>query len=179
MAAEFCPKCKSPVDTGGDERRLCEVCGWFGDRGETITTRPALEEFNPVLTVIQSLRLFRDVCRNELIAEQVYQAGRATDADLRKVATAARESLHSLVELFTAVRKPHKAPPPTAPLGSAPTVLRSVNGLIPWPEDWTDYHFNGNEPCDMLIGPCACGAWHQVNEAWVQELLTKHNTVIG
>lgn len=33
--------------------------------------------------------------------------------------------------------------------------------LIPWPEGkpermmpWT------NEPCDMLIGPCACGAWH-------------------
>lgn len=26
--------------------------------------------------------------------------------------------------------------------------------------------FNGNQPCDMLIGPCSCGAWHKADE-WV------------
>ena len=27
-------------------------------------------------------------------------------------------------------------------------------------------NFNGRDPCDMLIGPCACGAWHKADE-WV------------
>lgn len=34
---------------------------------------------------------------------------------------------------------------------------------VPWPEDWPDYH-NGSELCDMLIGPCSCGASHQPGE---------------
>lgn len=28
-----------------------------------------------------------------------------------------------------------------------------------WPSSWPLY-LNGNDFCDMLIGPCACGAWH-------------------
>lgn len=26
--------------------------------------------------------------------------------------------------------------------------------------------FNGNQPCDMLVGPCSCGATHSASE-WV------------
>lgn len=37
------------------------------------------------------------------------------------------------------------------------------NNFEPWPDDWPEY-YNGNEPCDMKIGPCACGAWHQSGE---------------
>jgi hypothetical protein len=45
-----------------------------------------------------------------LMAEQIYDAGYATEADLRKVKTEARNSLYSLVEMFTALRGPHDPP---------------------------------------------------------------------
>lgn len=33
--------------------------------------------------------------------------------------------------------------------------------FLGWPKEWTTRYYNGsNEPCDLLIGPCACGAWH-------------------
>ena len=36
--------------------------------------------------------------------------------------------------------------------------------MVGWPE-WLPKYYNGsNEPCDMLEGPCACGAWHQPGE---------------
>lgn len=39
-----------------------------------------------------------------------------------------------------------------------------------YPKDWPK-HFNGSsEPCDMLVGPCSCGAWHQSGEI----VLRKH-----
>lgn len=45
-------------------------------------------------------------------------------------------------------------------------ILRpNSNGLLGWPEAWTRRFHNAiNEPCDMLIGPCACGAWHHADE---------------
>jgi hypothetical protein len=53
---------------------------------------------------------------------------------------------------------------------------RDVFGYTPWPEQWTDYHYNGcEEPCDMLFGPCVCGAWHTLDDDWVQEKLRSHN----
>jgi hypothetical protein len=109
--AEFCPRCGSPVDAGGDERRLCDTCGWFGDNGETTKQPPDADLFNPVLATVQMLTLFRDVCRQELMAEQIYDAGYAIKADLRKVKTEARNSFYSLVEMFTALRRPHDQPP--------------------------------------------------------------------
>ncbi len=36
--------------------------------------------------------------------------------------------------------------------------------LKSWPDDWPEYYNACNEPCDMLIGPCCCGAWHQPHE---------------
>lgn len=35
--------------------------------------------------------------------------------------------------------------------------------LVPWPEDWPVYR-QSSESCDMLVGPCCCGAWHQPGE---------------
>ena len=159
-----------PVDTGGDERRICDTCGWFGDNAETAKRPPDTDDFNPVLAAVQALALFRDVCRHELVAEQIYDAGYATEADIRKVKTDARNSLYALVELFTALRRPH-APPPIA--------LKRINGFVPWPDQWFDRHYNAcNEPCDFLVGPCVCGAWHQETEDWVRETLAHHNAVI-
>lgn len=38
--------------------------------------------------------------------------------------------------------------------------ISSINNCEVWPDDWPR-HYNSNEPCDMLVGPCCCGAWHQ------------------
>jgi hypothetical protein len=169
--AEFCPKCGTPLDDSGDECRYCDTCGWFGDNGETAKTPPPSNQFSPVQAVLQALALFRDVCRKELRAEQVFNTGNVSDAKLRAIKMEARSCLHSLVELFTAMRRPH-APPPV--------VLKTASSnMVPWPAEWTDYHYNAShEPCDMLVGPCSCGAWHHATEEWVRETLARHNTVI-
>jgi hypothetical protein len=167
MSAEFCPQCGAPLDTGGDDSRSCESCGWYGDRVETSPTPPDTDEPNPVLAVLQGLALYRDVCRDELVAEQTYDAGNITEATMRRIHMATRECRHSLVELFMRVRRP------------LPIVLKNDGGQVPWPKEWTDRHYNAcNEPCDMLAGACACGAWHFPAEDWVREALTRHNAVI-
>ena len=101
-------------------RRLCDTCGWFGDNAETAKRRRTQATSIPCWPPSRPLRLFRDVCRQELVAEQIYDAGNATEADLRKVKTEARNCPALLVELFTALRRPH-APPPI--------VLKHINGL--------------------------------------------------
>ena len=78
--AEFCPRCPAPLETSRDADRLCEVCGWFGDQQEALLAPPASDVLNPVLAAAQTLELYRDVCRKELVAEQIYDAGNATEA---------------------------------------------------------------------------------------------------
>ena len=61
------------------------------------------------------------------------------------------------------------------------TILRidPNSGMIPWPDAWTDYHYNAcNDPCDMLVGPCACGATHNITEKWVLSKLITHKAEI-
>lgn len=43
------------------------------------------------------------------------------------------------------------------------------NGLTVWPADWPRFHNASNEPCDMLLGPCCCGAWHSAGEFEVRD----------
>jgi DNA polymerase III epsilon subunit-like protein len=50
--------------------------------------------------------------------------------------------------------------------------------MVVWPEGWTDRHYNGNEPCDVLVGTCSCGAWHNEHEEWVSITLFNHNATI-
>ncbi len=52
-------------------------------------------------------------------------------------------------------------------------LIKYDNGMVPVPGDRIGDHFNGGctEPCDMYIGPCACGAWHHVRD-WSDELVT-------
>jgi len=44
----------------------------------------------------------------------------------------------------------------------------SKNNFKEWPDDWPFYKqacFNSwSDCCDMLVGPCKCGAWHQPGE---------------
>ena len=148
--AEFCPRCTAPLETGRDADRLCEVCGWFGDQQEALLMPPTSDVFNPVLAAAQTLELYRDVCRNELMAEQVYDAGNGTEAQLNKVRTSRRHAAHSIIEMFVALRN-----------RAVRQQLRRINGVVPWPANWADRHHNGGrEPCDTLVGPCSCGVWH-------------------
>jgi len=60
-----------------------------------------------------------------------------------------------------------------------PTVLTldPRSGLLGWPSGWDERNYNGsNEPCDMIVGPCACGAWHGPDD-WT-DLLDRHNAEI-
>jgi hypothetical protein len=44
------------------------------------------------------------------------------------------------------------------------------NGLASMPTEWLGQFWNAcTEPCDMLIGPCACGAWHHLYE-WPKDV---------
>lgn len=71
---------------------------------------------------------------------------------------------------------------PFASLNDLVAVVESVassNGLIPFPTTEPPHYNACNEPCDMLSGPCACGAWHTVEERWVRNVLWKLNSSKG
>jgi hypothetical protein len=166
--SQFCPRCGAPLETAADPARLCDTCGWFGDWQEVLRTPPESDVFNPVMAAAQALELFREVCRGELIAEQLYDAGTATEGELYKVHAARRQASHALIEMFVALRN-----------RATKQRLRRNNGFVPWPTDWTDRRHNAcNDPCDMLVGPCSCGAWHDTNEKWVRAALSKHDAEI-
>jgi hypothetical protein len=60
------------------------------------------------------------------------------------------------------------------------TILKAENGMVPWPDDWLDFNYNAsNEACDMLVGPCSCGAWHTLEQDWVIAKLLEHNTEVA
>ena len=40
----------------------------------------------------------------------------------------------------------------------------NVRGLIPYTKEWPSVYNGSNEPCDMLDGPCGCGAYHSLKE---------------
>ncbi len=165
--AEFCPRCTAPLESSRDADRLCEVCGWWGDQQEVLVVPPESDVFNPVLAAAQTLELYRDVCRKELLAEQIYDAGNATEADLQRVRLARRHAVHSIIEMLVSLRS-----------RAVRQQLRRINGAVPWPANWTGRHYNGGQACDTLIGPCSCGAWHIESEDWVQAMLFKHNAEI-
>ena len=42
--------------------------------------------------------------------------------------------------------------------------------LRPMPAGLEQYNGGYSEPCDMLVGPCCCGAWHSLDD-WSNALL--------
>lgn len=172
MSIEFCPRCGYPLEANGDPGRLCSECGWFGDESESAKQPPPTDMLNPGLAAVQGLWMFREVCRNEMVVETLCDFGQATEADMRKLRAAVKHAMHGLIELLLGLRAKVKIRPKQR--------IERVNGLVAWPQGWTDYHHNASrEPCDMLVGPCSCGAWHTEDEPWVQDTLNRHNAEIA
>lgn len=171
--SEFCPRCTMPLETGQDPDRLCAACGWFGDQSEALLTPPQGNLDNPYLAAAHGLAWFRETCRCELMAEQLCQQASKADADakvqLSKFQGARRHAAYTLVQAFATLWS-----------GAASRQrLRRINGVVPWPANWADRHYNGGrEPCDLLVGPCSCGDWHSEREDWVRAVLLKHNAEI-
>jgi len=103
--SEFCPQCGSPLDVTTDSSRLCAVCNWFGDKQETSSVPPKQEDFDLVLSILQSLELFRTVCRKEQIAESYYDAGQLSEQNLLRLRKYVQAARQSLVSLFMALRR--------------------------------------------------------------------------
>lgn len=173
MTTEFCPRCTWPLEPGPDVDRLCDACGWFGDQSETLLMPPQ-NTGNPFLAAVHGLAWFREVCRCEFLAEEycrhVDPAARPqATAQLNRIRAELRHVGHALIERFRTIWGG----------ATAKQQLRRINGVVPWPADWTDRHYNASrEPCDCLVGPCLCGAWHTEDEDWVRAILFKHNAEI-
>ena len=162
---EYCPKCGRLLAQSSDDDRLC-ACGWWGDKSETEQDVEDVQSF-VLESAGEMLDLFRDACRKEILAEAIAENNPAAAVDMPRIRQAIRGAKISILTLIGSLAE-----------RSVPRCLTSDNGMVPWPLDWTDRHYNSNEPCDMLVGPCACGAWHLTSEEWVQEALLKHGAII-
>ena len=107
----YCPRCDSPLhhEDPKDSARLCDVCGWFGDWEETLAQ--PLGEWNPALEASKALAGYRDICRQELLLEQLFCKGQAQKSDLRKVEIMRTEVVRNMIEMFVALRKRNGNPP--------------------------------------------------------------------
>lgn len=161
--SEYCPRCGCPLEIAVDPERLCSVCGWFGDWQETFPVPPPQETFNAVIAVLQSLEMYRNVCRAEQLAEAAFDIGKIPDRDLQNLRKCIQIARQNLVAWFTTLR------------ARLPRVLLLVNGVVPWPDDWTERR---SDACDLLVGLCSCGSLHTEKEGWVQSTLQHHDAII-
>lgn len=47
--------------------------------------------------------------------------------------------------------------------------IKHGNNFILYPEHWPPYVNGTGSPCDVLQGPCCCGAWHYLTEWQIDE----------
>lgn len=162
MRIEFCPKCGNPIRTDVDPARLCGVCAWFGDTKETANNAPLTDNLDTC--VRQAIAYYRLACRAELILEAAYREGELSFRQLAQAQAQISKTEASLLDLFRGTTRA--------------VIPRLSNGCVPWPGGWPR-RANPVTECDMLVGPCACGAWHSEDEEWVQQLLLEHNARIA
>jgi len=98
---EFCPKCFHPLDDSDDDGRLCPACRWFGDKAEICITPPPPTSLELAFT--QMLALYRDICRMELLAEQVAEGKPEHRKHLNAVKARVSHARHSLLHMFRSV----------------------------------------------------------------------------
>ena len=163
----YCPKCNAEVGTA-DEECLCVICGWFGDRSETMIGH-YYDTFNPLRAAAAILETYREICRKELILEQMYDSGDATGEDIRKIELERRGTVHGMMDMFCKLRAKYE----TVPIEE---IAIGIDGTAEWPDAWSDYVRNGNDggACDTLIGPCICGGTHKEEDQWVIDKMRLH-----
>lgn len=99
MMATFCPKCYHPLDDDpDDDARLCSACRWFGDKSEVCENPPPPTEIE--LAFAQLLAMYRDVCRMELLAEQLIENNSEYDRSLAAIRARVSNARHSILYLF-------------------------------------------------------------------------------
>lgn len=95
----FCPKCYHPLDDNSDDdARLCPACRWFGDKLEVCENPPA--PTNLELAFTQLLAMYRDVCRMELLAEQLTESDPKYGHALIAIKARVSNARHSILYLF-------------------------------------------------------------------------------
>lgn len=154
---EYCPKCHNPLESSTDDDRLCEQCGWWGGAGEVCLQSKVVTD--TATNIRQLLALYRDSCRKELILESAYQQGHLARVEMIKARHCVAQSAESIIAMVVAL---------------SPQILPRVDGRVHWPAEWPK-----RGQCDMLVGPCACGKWHQETDADTVEALQQHNARIA
>ena len=111
MRVEFCPECYYPLDSSNDDGRLCSACNWFGDKAETHKKPHVPNDLE--VAFVQLLRIYRDQCRMEIVAEQFSEAVKEECPDaateILKVRELVRRSEYSIIRLFRASQKSPEA----------------------------------------------------------------------
>jgi len=101
---EFCPRCFHPLEMSDDDGRLCIACHWFGDKLEVCKKPPPPTDLE--LAFVQMLSLYRDICRLELLAEQLAKTQPvACELQLRDIQKRVTSARHSLIHLFRNTRE--------------------------------------------------------------------------
>ena len=42
--------------------------------------------------------------------------------------------------------------------------IENLNKCLEYPKTWPPFYNANSDSCDMLIGPCACGAYHNLKD---------------
>ncbi len=107
--SEFCPKCHHPLEESNSEPtieddggRLCPACQWFGDKSEVCIQPP--EPSQVELAFLQLVAMYRDVCRLELLAEQLVERHPEHQKRLDFIKRRVEHAKHSLLYLFRGTR---------------------------------------------------------------------------
>lgn len=79
-----------------------------------------------------------------------------------------KSMLKLLTGAFAAILQ--SAPPVPAPVNPVTTTLAAgPRPMIAAPSHWPNRYNANTGPCDMISGPCACGAWHGLEDEWVRD----------
>lgn len=47
------------------------------------------------------------------------------------------------------------------------------------PKHWPKRYNACTDPCDVIKGPCCCGAWHFLGEKWVKQHMKRYGALVA